>query len=427
MKYNTDLHYHSPYAAACSKNISIPVLAKEAKIKGLNILTTADSLHPIWQKHIKEHIIEKNERLIFKEDKELTEEKQTNFIIGCEVESTKRVHHLLYFRDFETLNKFKKEILPFSQDMEKYGGGRPRISLEPDKLLDIAVDNNVLLGPAHVFTPYFGVYSHYNTLKEAYGKNYKKIKFIELGLSADTKAANTIPELENIKLFSFSDSHSPKSFRIGREYVSMELEKPNYNSFEKLLNNHKKNYILENVGYNPYEGKYNASACKKCAQIYTLKQAEVLNWKCQVCKGTIKKGVTDRAKEISIIQGNKELKEVTKRPNYRYLIPLAQVIQIAIDQKNILHKTVIEKYDEFTKNYTEIEVMQEVSKDKLEEIDKNIARYIIAFRKDFVVFRPGGAGHYGVPYICFSKEDKLKKEKEIQKEIEIKVSQTKLF
>ncbi|MDD3178225.1 MAG: phosphotransferase, partial [Candidatus ainarchaeum sp.] len=303
----------------------------------------------------------------------------------------------------------------------------PRISLEPDKLLDIAIENDVLLGPAHVFTPYFGIYSHYDTLKEAYGRNYKKIKFIELGLSADTKTANTIPELKDIKFFSFSDSHSPKSFRIGREYVSMELEKPNYNSLEKLLNNHKKNYILENVGYNPYEGKYNSSACKKCAQIYTLEQAEVINWKCQVCKGTIKKGVTDRAKEISIIQGNKNLKEITKRPNYRYLIPLAQVIQIAINQKNILHKTVLEKYDEFTKNHTEIQIMQEVSKEELEKIDKNIARYIIAFRKDFVVFRPGGAGHYGVPYICFSKEEKIKKEKEIQEEIKVKVLQKKLF
>ena len=31
--------------------------------------------------------------------------------------------------------------------------------------------------------------------------------------------------------------------------------------------------------------------------------------------------------------------------------------------------------------------MQEVSKEKIEKIDKNIARYIIAFRKDFVSLR----------------------------------------
>jgi len=424
-KYNLDLHYHSPYAAACSKNITIPLLSKEAKLKGLNLITTADSLHPIWQKHIKENIIEQDDCLIFKEDKNNIE--KTNFLLGVEVESAKRVHHLLYFRNFEQLNLFKKEINKFSQDMEKYGGGRPRLSLTPQELLDICVDYDVPIGPAHVFTPYFGVLSHYSSLKEAYGKKWKQIKFLELGLSADTQTANIIPDLKEIKFFSFSDSHSPFSYRIGREYVCAELEKPNYNSFLNLLNNKKENKISYNVGYNPLEGKYNKTACKTCKQIYTLEQATANNWRCIKCKGVVKKGVEDRAKEIATLQGNNKLKEITLRPEYKYLIPLAQIIQIAIDQKNIQHKSVLEIYNKFIEKYKEIDVMLNVSEENLNKINENITRYIIAFRNDYVVFRPGGAGHYGIPHITFSKKEKEKKQKEIDTEIKIDLVQKTLF
>jgi len=40
MKLNIDLHIHSPYAAAVSKNMSTPVLAREAKLKGLDLIGT---------------------------------------------------------------------------------------------------------------------------------------------------------------------------------------------------------------------------------------------------------------------------------------------------------------------------------------------------------------------------------------------------
>jgi uncharacterized protein (TIGR00375 family) len=285
----------------------------------------------------------------------------------------------------------------------------------------------VPIGPAHVFTPYFGVLSHYSSLKEAYGKKWKQIKFLELGLSADTQTANIIPDLKEIKFFSFSDSHSPFSYRIGREYVCAELEKPNYNSFLNLLNNKKENKISYNVGYNPLEGKYNKTACKTCKQIYTLEQATANNWRCIKCKGVVKKGVEDRAKEIATLQGNNKLKEITLRPEYKYLIPLAQIIQIAIDQKNIQHKSVLEIYNKFIEKYKEIDVMLNVSEENLNKINENITRYIIAFRNDYVVFRPGGAGHYGIPHITFSKKEKEKKQKEIDTEIKIDLVQKTLF
>jgi len=181
------------------------------------------------------------------------------------------------------------------------------------------------------------------------------------------------------------------------------------------------------VGYNPQEGKYNRSACRVCKQIYTLEDAIKYNWKCLICKGTIKKGVNDRIKEIAREQGNTEYKQLTKRPEYKYLMPLAQIIQIALNKKQIQDKEVIKIYEKMLKEDCEINLMLNTPKEILEKIDSNIAKYIIAFRKDLVVFRPGGAGHYGVPFICFSEQEKKEMEEKIKKEQEIKIIQKTLF
>jgi uncharacterized protein (TIGR00375 family) len=425
MKYNIDLHIHSPYASGVSKNMSLPILAKEAKLKGLNVLGTGDILHPDWFKHVKENLISEKDSYVFKEDKD--SENKTYFILTTEVETAGRVHHLLFFRDFTQVLEFKKDIEKFSSDMSVYGGGRPRLSIGPSTLLDLCIKHDVIIGPAHAFTPYFGIFSGSDSLKEAYGENYKEIRFIELGLSADSISANVIPELKDIKFFSFSDAHSPNSYRIGREYVCVELEKPNFESIKNLLYNLGDNKILFNVGYNPQEGKYNRTACRDCKKIHKLEDAIKNNWRCLKCRGILKKGVADRIIEIAKIQGNLELKQITNRPEYKYLIPLAQIIQLKIGKGELYNKRVLEKYEKLITKHTEIEIMLELPEEKLKAIDEDIAKLVIAFRNGLVVFRPGGGGHYGVPFICFSEEEKKVKEIEILKEQEIPYVQKTLF
>jgi len=55
-----DLHIHSRFSRACSKNIDFENLVKWAKIKGLDLLGTGDFTHPTWFNEIKEKLIEKN-------------------------------------------------------------------------------------------------------------------------------------------------------------------------------------------------------------------------------------------------------------------------------------------------------------------------------------------------------------------------------
>lgn len=426
-KYNIDLHYHSPYAGGCSKNITIPLLAKEAKIKGLQILTTADLFNKEWREHVKKHVAydQKEGLFYYKEDK--NKDNKIYFILGCEVECKQRVHNLIYFRDFEIFDNYFKNLKDNIVGLDVYGSGRPRMRFTCEQLLNYSLDYDVLVGPAHAFTPYFGVYAHYNSLEEAYGEKYKQIKFLELGLSADTNLANLIPELKNITFFSFSDAHSAYSYRVGREHVCCSLEKPNYNSIKDMLYKKNNNKVVYNVGYDPQEGKYHRTACRGCGQIYSLSQAITNNYRCAICKDIIKKGVKEKVYEIAEKQGNKEHNQITKRPEYKHLIPLAEIIQMYLKKKVINHKDVLDIYEKFVSKYTEIDVMFNIPYKDLEKIDKDITRYIKAFREDLVVFYPGGAGKQGRPVICFSQEEKQKMQEKINEDITLKAIQKKLF
>ncbi|MBD3304340.1 hypothetical protein GF343_04280 [Candidatus Woesearchaeota archaeon] len=58
MKIISDLHIHSRYSRACSKQLNIANLEKYAKIKGLNLLGTGDFQQPDWQKELKTELID---------------------------------------------------------------------------------------------------------------------------------------------------------------------------------------------------------------------------------------------------------------------------------------------------------------------------------------------------------------------------------
>ena len=76
-----------------------------------------------------------------------------------------------------------------------------------------------------------------------------------------------------------------------------------------------------NAGFFPEEGKYNRTACTRCYTQYSLTEATRYNWRCPDDGGIIKKGVSDRVKELS------DGSEARPRPPYTHVIPLAQIIQ----------------------------------------------------------------------------------------------------
>ena len=56
MKFIADLHIHSHYSRATSKNLTPEYLDYWAKVKGIQVVGTGDCIHPGWLKELKEKL-----------------------------------------------------------------------------------------------------------------------------------------------------------------------------------------------------------------------------------------------------------------------------------------------------------------------------------------------------------------------------------
>ena len=57
MFYIADLHIHSHYAQATSKNLNLETLYQWAKVKGIHVIGTGDFTHPAWMNELQEKLV----------------------------------------------------------------------------------------------------------------------------------------------------------------------------------------------------------------------------------------------------------------------------------------------------------------------------------------------------------------------------------
>ncbi|MCJ7571118.1 MAG: TIGR00375 family protein [Candidatus Thermoplasmatota archaeon] len=382
MIVNADLHIHSRFSGGTSDKMSIETISLEAPRKGINLVATGDCLHSGWMKEIKQ----------CKEVDEGTFElNKTRFILSVEVEAEKRVHHLIYFPSFSAVEDFKERIKPKSRNLET--DGRPNVNHTGEELAQIAKDVDALIGPAHGFTPWTAIYAYYDYLKDCYGSMEDYVSFIELGLSADTDFADRIKELNRLTFLTNSDCHSAHPVRLGREFNRFEMKEPTFVELKKAILRIDGNKPVLNVGLPPQEGKYHESACISCFTHYTLEDAIRRKWKCS-CGKRIKKGVKDRINEKADY-----LKPVhpDHRPPYVHLIPLAEIISKAVDQKNPFTQKVTKLWADLVDFFgSEINVLIDANITEISKVTiPAVTEAIQAFRDKKVIIIPGGGGEYG--------------------------------
>jgi uncharacterized protein (TIGR00375 family) len=382
MLINADLHIHSRYSGATSDKMTISSLSVEAPRKGINVMATGDCLHGAWQKEIKTCTVIEDGTF---------EMNGTRFILSTEVEDNHRVHHLLYFPSFSTVETFKEKIKPKSKNIET--DGRPNIDMNGIELATLAKDVDALIGPAHAFTPWTAMYAYHSSLENCYGDLASYISFIELGLSADSDYADTIQELHRLTFLTNSDCHSPHPVRLAREFTRFEVHDTTFQEIKKAILRTGGNKPVLNVGLPPQEGKYNETACISCYTHYTLDEAIKRRWKCS-CGKRIKKGVRDRIREIATF---KEPCHPDHRPPYIYLIPLSEIIAKALGQHTPFTQTVTKRWDELITAFgSEIAVVLDTDIHEVAKVTiPAIVEAIQAFRDHKVIIIPGGGGKYG--------------------------------
>ncbi len=114
------------------------------------------------------------------------------------------------------------------------------------------------------------------------------------------------------------------------------------------------------------------------------------NWRCPADSGIIKKGVSDRTKELS--HGS----EARPRPPYTRVIPLAQIIRTMENASSPNTKKCKAIYSSFISTFgNEIAVLIDTPVPEIRTIHEKVADAITALRGGTVRLIPGGGGKYG--------------------------------
>ncbi|MCX6697262.1 MAG: endonuclease Q family protein [Methanoregula sp.] len=367
MLANADLHIHSPFSMAVSGAMLPEQILSTCTTKGIDVLGSGDALHPGWRK-IWEPFLENDAGIVI--------------VPTGEVEDAKRVHHLILAEDFLQFEALQELFAPTCRTI--LSNGRPHVTLTGEEIAVMVHEVGAYIGPAHAFTPWTSMYAYHNSVADCYGS--EPIDLLELGLSADSSYGAGIPDLYNVPFLSNSDAHSPQPDKIGREFNRLRLGNQ---SVQGVLACIRKGAIEMNAGFFPEEGKYNRTACVRCFTQYSYEEAVQNAWRCPGDGGKIKKGVHDRARELSTSAAR-------TRPPYLHIVPLGQIIRTVNGTSSPHTKKCRSVYDTFITTFgNEIEVLINAQINDIRTVDPAVADAIDALRTHRVTLHPGGGGKFG--------------------------------
>jgi len=386
-----DLHIHSCYSRACSKDLSFPSLVKWAKIKGLNLLGTGDFSHPKWIEEIKK-LKSNGKGFYFYEDFPFIVTGEIS-LIYTQNERGRRVHLVLFIPSIEVAEKINSYL--DTKGRRDYDG-RPifKISCEEFTFEMMKISKAIEVIPAHIWTPYFGVFgskSGFDSLEEAFGKEIENIHAIETGISSDPSMNWKIKELDSKAIVSFSDAHSFWPFRLGREATIFH----SCDSYFELVEQIRKNKFVGTIETDPAYGKYHFDGHIDCDFSCSPNETKKLNGICPKCGKPLVIGVDYRVDELS--EKNKGEKPENARI-YFTILPLHEIISLCYGVK-MESKKAWDIYNILIKEFgNEFNILLNVSKEEFleKEVDSKLVDLILKNREGKIKVAPGYDGEYGI-------------------------------
>lgn len=396
-----DLHVHSRFSRATSKNLSIENLVKWARVKGIGLLGTGDASHDKWLEEIKEKLKEGKEKGILWYEDSLG---KFPFILTGEIslvftaQGKGRRVHLVYFAPSLEVNSKINDYLS-SKGRRDYDG-RPifKITCEDFVKQLTSIDSRIEIIPAHIWTSWFGVFgseSGFDSLKEAFGSQYENVHAIETGMSSTPEMNWKIKELEDKAIVSFADSHSFWPWRLGREATVFSLKSGAELSYDSIINSIRNKTIKATIETPAEYGKYHYDGHRLCGFSCSPKKTKEIGGICPVCKKPLIIGVETRVEELS---NNLSIPK-NARPFYT-LLPLHELIAFYLKTKVENKKTWL-IYDRLIEKFgNEFNILLKVDKNVLAlelERDKHakLAEIIIDNRIANLKVKPGFDGEYG--------------------------------
>jgi uncharacterized protein (TIGR00375 family) len=418
MKFIADTHIHSHYSRATSKDLDLEHIYYWSQLKGVQVVGTADFVHPKWLAEIEEKL-EPAEEGFFKLKKKYaapmdklvpkTCAHEVRFLLSVEISNiykrlgkVRKVHNLIYVPHFKAAEKLQAKLETIGNIRSD---GRPILGLDSRDLLEITLESDPLsyLIPAHIWTPWFsalGSMGGFDRMEDCFGDLTKHIFAVETGLSSDPLMNWRLKQLDDYVLVSNSDAHSPQ--KLAREATVYDTEF-SYRGIYNALSNPKDKGLVGTIEFFPEEGKYHYDGHRNCKVRWHPQETRKHQGICSVCGKPVVVGVMARVEDLA---DRKEGEKSARWRPYYNIISLPELIAQAKDC-GVASKAVQQVYHEMLGQLgNELFILQEAP---LRDIERSagslLAQGVQRMRQGKVKIAAGYDGEFGTIEL-FSQEDR---------------------
>ena len=312
VRHYVDLHIHSKYSRACSRDCDLEHLSWWARRKGITVIGTGDLTHPAWAEEIRTKLVPAEDGLFRLRDDLDREVLRTlppschtpvRFLLEVEIstiykrgDKTRKVHHLCYLPDIAAGEEFTRRL---SKIGNLGSDGRPILGLDSRDLLEITLESGDggYLIPAHAWTPWFAVLgskSGFDAVEDCYVDLADHIFAVETGLSSDPEMNWRVSKLDRFHLVANSDAHSPPM--LGRNATVLDTEL-GYGNLRRALETG--DGYVGTLDMFPEEGKYHHDGHRKCGVHLEPEDTKALGGTCPECGKPLTLGVLYRVSELA--------------------------------------------------------------------------------------------------------------------------------
>jgi uncharacterized protein (TIGR00375 family) len=410
MKFVADLHIHSKYSRATSKEMNLESLDKWAKIKGIKVMGTGDFTHPAWFKELKTQL-EPAEPGLYKFRNGTSE---TRFLLTAEISSIysqggkcRRIHNLVFAPSLEIAEKINVAL---SWQGNLQSDGRPILGISSIELakLVFGISDEAVIIPAHAWTPWFSIFgsmSGFDSIEECFAEFTPKIFAFETGLSSDPAMNWRLSQLDRISFISNSDSHSAE--KIGREANVFDTEL-SYNGIIFAIKERDPKKFLYTIEFFPEEGKYHYDGHRLCGVVLSPEESKKYKNICPKCGKPLTIGVMNR---VDALADRPVGYQPEGRVPFKKLVPLNEIIAESLGVSVISKKTKAE-YERLIGIFgTELYILLDADLNEIKtQVPAELAEGLRRMREGNIYIRPGYDGEYGKVKIFNEEEPKITRE-----------------
>lgn len=428
MNFIADLHIHSRFSRATSKQLSPRHLAAWARCKGINVLGTGDFTHPQWRDELRQQLVRDEasglyrlsgpaEELDFLQGKTPPDADGPLFLLQTEISSiykrqgkVRKVHNLIFVPTLDDADRL-------SQRLELVGNlhsdGRPILGLDSRDLLEMTLDvcPEAVLIPAHVWTPWFALFgskSGFDRLEDCFDDLSSHIFALETGLSSDPGMNRMVSQLDGYALISNSDAHSGAN--LGRE-ANFFAGAPSYDGIFAALRAAARRLppeqqpqdcrFLGTMEFYPEEGKYHLDGHRACGVVLEPREALALDNICPVCGKPLTIGVLHRVCELADRETPASL---LHEPEARPLIPLPELVGEILGVGSGSRK-VQDRYAALLRELgPDLDILCRMDEEQVRRHWEPLGEAVARMRRGQVIRKGGYDGEYGVVRV-FSPEE----------------------